>query len=280
MFKFLKKVLQNELKGIKFLGKAIYDEYYSVIRIFLPDRSRNNKELITPQNHPNIYNLINEINKVSGVAVKEVLINPDLPSLGRANLGLKNIELSPKIINNEIKIAGIYAHELGHLKNRNLHGCLSALNIPFKAALAATTQLYEVSTLALPFMGKECYDFANNITSHTLGYLIAGAAVNAISTRIKEYQSDLYAYNKTGVRPSEHLLKQEIHNEGVVGYFTRKMLNVYSFLESGYPIRTERDLVVKIFGKKPEQNNSFVDRLDQERKRQSEKIISSIDRVN
>ncbi|MFZ4751920.1 MAG: M48 family metalloprotease [Chitinophagaceae bacterium] len=260
MFKLAKWFIQNELKGLGQIGKIFLNGIASFGYDYL---GREKSQNLSDSNFEQVKEIVQNISENSKVIPDHVnvLLNPFedkdhalLPSV---------VNLSLKTINNKNRTEWTFAHELGHIKHRKFHKAINLLNLPYNLAYKATTALYAFGAMAYPFLGNSGINFANNFVGHAAEFLIVSGTLNAITTRVREYQADIFAYKQTGLLPSEHLGHD--YRNGIVGNVSGIISNVSSIIISGYPVPLERDIVVKLIGGKPKKN-SFVEEILKERK--------------
>ena len=266
----IKKFFKNELKGLQ---QIWFFKPYDKIK----ESAKNYKdEELSNNNHPAHYKIANEISEAANVHPANIILTADRNSYnGGANYKTNVVSIDRGNLQRDKSYVGTYAHEIGHLKYKKLHSHLSFGygEIPYNLLFFATTNMYAFGLSAYTFMGNnKVLDGANWLFNHSGKYLIGAIIANAVFTRTKEHMADLFAYNKTGVIPSECTEKRH----GVIANLLGLYSGIYSTLASGYPTTIERDLFVKIVGKKPT-GVSFVEKLKSEREKLKEKTTTTVD---
>ena len=109
-------------------------------------------------------------------------------------------------------------------------------------------------------------DIAGFVADKTGAYLAGAILLKGALVRTREYMADIFAYEQTGVLPSEGLkdLRNEDKRVGLLGNISKFVHQTNLYLTHGYPITIERDIAVKIFAKKKGEV-SFVEKVEAER---------------
>ena len=253
----INKFFKNELLGIR---QALWNKFVNPI-IEIRNDIQNTTEELTKEKYPHEVNTINAISEKTGITPKNILlVGNEQNTVGTAICKSSNILIGKGCLSDDKLFAGTYTHELGHLKYGKLHSKLTIgyAKIPYKLLFEATTTLYGLGVSAYAFMGNnKALDYANTLFSHSGKYLVGAIVLNSIFNRTREYMADNFAYNHTGILPSEYL--PSIKRNGIIGNASKIAGDIINTVKSGYPSTIERDFVAKIIGKKPIDTN-FVER--------------------
>ena len=258
------KFLKNELLGIK---QSLLNIFVTPLKRFINEQNFSAEEL-TANKFPSEFAITKEISEKANVLPEKIQLTRSYEENNGRHTGKTEIEIDRGNLLKEESFVGTYAHELGHAKYTKLHSHLnlSYLNIPYKLLLSATSNMYGLGLSAYAAMGgNKVLDGANWLSSHTGKYLLAGIAVNAVLIRTREHMADLFAYNQTGLLPSQY--NGDEKRAGIIGNVSKLLGDTYGLIGSGYPSYIERDAICKFLGNKPK-DVSFVEKLKAERQQQ------------
>ena len=157
---------------------------------------------VTKENAPKFYNVVEELSQKASLPMPKVyIINDQTPNAFATGRNPQNAAVAATTgilqgLNNE-ELGGVIAHELSHIKNRDI------LTGTIAATLVGTiTYLAQMAGWAAMFSGGRCYDDERGgvISSLVLMILapIAATLIQLAISRSREFAADEGAANITG----------------------------------------------------------------------------------